>query len=147
MKDFSILLVDDEIEILENLKYDILNDLGRSILYSLNEKVEIILDTSTSCFDALRRAKISHYNCIVVDINIPNMNGIELVNNMKVVGSFDSVIFLTGYEDLLKFDQKIKSVEALDVVHKPYVKDDLIYLLFEAYCESSKYVEQGKKIA
>lgn len=64
-------------------------------------------------------------DCVVTDINMPLMSGIELLEKMRSERNNTSVIVVTGNYD----DQTIKRCRELgvkDLIYKPYLIKDLI---------------------
>lgn len=63
--------------------------------------------------------------CIVSDIRMPGMNGIELVRKLKSQGSMCPVILITGHGDVALAVEAMKA-GAVDFIEKPF--DDEILL-------------------
>jgi len=60
-----------------------------STLEELDEPVKIT--EAASGFEALRRLPRDHYDLIVTDINMPDINGLELVSFAKQDGSYRDI--------------------------------------------------------
>ncbi len=63
--------------------------------------------------------------CIVSDIRMPGMNGIELVRKLKSEGSACPVILITGHGDVVLAVEAMKA-GAVDFIEKPF--DDAVLL-------------------
>lgn len=135
MKHFTILLVDDEEEIIENIRHD-LRDLSRHLSVAQETPVRVFIEYAFTAKDALEKMQSSHYDCLLTDINMPGMNGIDFVSKVRSQGFKHPVIFLTAHGDQDKLDKTLKPFHALDFINKPYVKEDLLYLFNEAYYEA-----------
>ena len=79
----TILVVDDEIEI-------------REIICSLLESAGHNVITAKDGADALEVVKMGGINCIVSDIRMPRMDGIEFVTKLRMVNARVPVIFCTA---------------------------------------------------
>ncbi len=79
-----ILLIDDEKAVLETAKI------------FLEREQELKVDTSLSAQDALDRVKRDRFDVIVSDYQMPGMNGIELLKNLKSSGDTTPFILFTG---------------------------------------------------
>lgn len=86
----NILIVDDDIEMAETLS-DILTDLGHH--------VEIANDG----FKAIQKVKDQSFDVILMDIQMPGINGVETYKEIKRIQPKAGVIMMTAYavEDLV----------------------------------------------
>lgn len=98
-----ILIVDDEAELREIL-VEQLSDLTVQV-GGIRYPIEI--ETATDGREALEKFKNTNFDTILTDINMPAMNGLELVGALRGAGSDTPSIFLTGFCD------KPKAVEAI----------------------------------
>lgn len=73
------------------------------------------------------RIKSGGISCVVCDVNMPNMNGIEMVADVKADARFESlpIIMLTteGAKELI---QKAKAAGACGWIVKPFKADMLV---------------------
>ncbi len=106
-----ILLVDDEEDIRDVLDIS-LSDLGYHVLTAANGE------------DALSIFRKENPPVVLSDIKMPGMDGIELLQKIKLENSDTEVIMITGHGDM---DLAIKSLkyEATDFVTKP-INDDVL---------------------
>jgi len=109
--DRTILLVDDEEGIRKVLSI-LLADMGYQVL------------TATTGAEALRTFEKLRPPIVLTDIKMPEMDGIELLRNLKKISPDTEVIMITGHGDM---DLAIKSVkyEATDFVTKP-INDEIL---------------------
>lgn len=63
--------------------------------------------------------------CLVLDINMPGLNGLELQETLAAVQSFIPIIFVTGYGDIPSSVRAMKA-GAVDFLEKPYDETTLL---------------------
>jgi two-component system response regulator FixJ len=73
----------------------------------------------------LAESPIDALSCVVSDIRMPGMNGIELVHELKSKGSTSPVILITGHGDVALAVEAMKA-GAADFIEKPF--DDTVLL-------------------
>ena len=64
-------------------------------------------------------------SCIILDVRMPNLDGLALQKRLSELGSTLPVIFLSGYLDIPVTVQAIKA-GAHDFLTKPVASDDLL---------------------
>jgi signal transduction histidine kinase len=87
----SVLVVDDEYGPRE------------SIAFSL--ATEFAVETADRAKDALGKLRARHYAAVVLDIRMPEMDGIKALEELRKIDPHVSVIMLTGYGTLLTAQQ------------------------------------------
>ncbi len=107
---FKILIVDDEIEII--------NTLTRYL--ELDEHYEI--DSVTDPAKALEKVNRDKVHIVLTDIMMPGMNGIELLEKIRIIDGLSQVIMMTAFSTI---DRVVECLEngANDYILKPF--DDL----------------------
>lgn len=105
----NILVVEDE-ENISKLIEDTLN-LG-------NYKVE----TSFDGLDALNKINSNHYDLIILDIMLPNLNGFEIIEKMEKTNI--PIIFLSALNDINTVVRGLKS--GIDYMTKPFEPLELL---------------------
>lgn len=125
----KILIVDDEVEILNSLKI-------------FMEFHGFEAEVAQSAKEALRLLETQKFTIALLDINMPEMNGIELLQEIKQMDFSVQVIMITAYTS---FDKTLKSLQygAIDYVLKPI--EDMNALL-ELIQESSRRVKRWRKV-
>ena len=105
-KSKSILLVDDEPDIV-NLFTDLLN----------NEDYDVI--SFTNPLKALEDYKENYdqYGMVISDIRMPEMNGFDLVKNVKKINTNISIILMSAYENI-DYSQ-LDNITINEVIQKP----------------------------
>ncbi len=114
----SILVVDDDTDVL-NFTSLLLEKYGYSV---------IPCGSSMDAMDAVRDKKI---DAVLTDIVMPEMSGIELLENVHTTDPDIPVILMTGYADMDKALEAIKK-GAFDFITKPYKADYLVHSIGKA---------------
>ncbi len=107
----SILIVDDEKNYLVVLK-ELLSE----------ENYEVI--TAENALQALEIFKESDLDLVLTDMKMPNIDGIELLENIRSVNSEIPVIIMTAYATVEKAVKAMKK-GAFDYVTKPFQNEEL----------------------
>lgn len=112
MADLRLLLVDDEVEFLEPMKARI-------------ERRGIDCLTATSGVEALAMLAASPIDCAVVDVRMPEMDGLELLRRIRRLDRAVPVILLTGHASV---ELGVKGMElgAFEYLLKPIELDELL---------------------
>ena len=69
--------------------------------------------------------------CLVLDIRMPRMSGLELQQKLKEQGSVIPIIFITGHGDVPMAVEAMRN-GALDFIRKPFREQDLLDRINEA---------------
>ncbi len=101
----KILLVDDEKDYIEALGERMKNR-GMNV------------STTTSAKDALKRVEEEPYDAIILDLQMPGMDGIEALKAIKKKNPDMQVILLTGHATVEKGIEAMK-LGAMDLIEKP----------------------------
>lgn len=83
---------------------------------------------------------------VISDINMPFLNGLEMVKQLKDKAPDTRFIFLTGYEEFT-YAQQALQLKAFDYLLKPVDSSHLLQKVKEAVDEWEKIAEKEKKIS
>ncbi len=90
---------------------------------------------SVECFDGgaafLERDLSDVGGCVLVDVRMPVMNGLELQQRLSANGTTLPLIFVTGHGDL-KMGVAAMKLGAFDFIAKPFHEQDMIDLVHAA---------------
>jgi len=119
----NVLIVDDETELRKSLESD-LGEIGFKTFSAENGR------------EALEIVKRNNIDIILSDLNMPEMSGVELLKNLRVIGFYRPFIVLSGYGSR---DEAISLLRdgAYTFLAKPVSFDDLKSSLLDA----SRYAE------
>jgi len=98
-------------------------------------------DYSVEMFTGAREflARVSHPgpSCVILDLNMPGLNGLELQQALAERGHGEQVIFITGGASVPTCLQAMKA-GAVDYLSKPFRDEDLLCALKQALTRSSE---------
>ncbi|HUY01434.1 MAG TPA: response regulator [Candidatus Deferrimicrobium sp.] len=114
-KDTKILVVDDDSGMCETLA-DILNEIG----YSTN--------IANNGYQAIEMTKNDNFNIVLMDIKMPNIDGVETFKQMKLIRPSMKVIMMTAYTKDSLVEKAFKE-GAYEVFDKPLDMDKLVNLI------------------
>lgn len=102
----KILIIEDEVDLRETIEESLL-------------KEKYIVETAGDYISANEKVSIYDYDCILLDIMLPNGNGLELLEELKQLGKSENVIIISAKNSL---DDKIKGLAlgADDYLTKPF---------------------------
>jgi len=107
-----VFVVDDEVRVLEAIE-ETLGTLGVQVACFVHP---------AKCLERLRSDKC---DLLIADLRMPEMDGIELLGNVKHHSPWVPVLIVTGYGDIPSAVQAIKA-GAVDFIEKPLHKDHLL---------------------
>ncbi len=102
------------------------------LLRSAGYKSEIFESAS----DFLTRAPHSGLSCVVVDVQMPGLTGIELQKDLIQRHREEQLVFITGHGDIPMCAQAMKA-GAVDFLRKPFRADDLLECVHSALVRSA----------
>lgn len=108
----SILIIDDELQICESIKM-ILEYEGYSVGYSTGAK------------DGIDKISSGDFSALLLDIQMPEMTGFEVINKVKEIKPMLPVIIISAHASL---ENAIKATRlgAFDFIEKPIDRDKLL---------------------
>ncbi|GAA5025127.1 DNA-binding response regulator [Marivirga lumbricoides] len=102
----KILVIEDEPQLLSNIKESL-------------EKEKFLVETASDYHSALDKILIYEYDCILLDIMLPNGSGLNILAELKKEDKSENVIIISAKDSL---DDKLKGLElgADDYLTKPF---------------------------
>ena len=101
------------------------DDAVRESLHMLMQSEEIPAQTYASAEDFLDQHAQSKLGCLLLDVRMPGMSGLQLLDLLKKQDVTIPVIFITGHGDVGMAVQAMKS-GALDFIEKPFDSERLL---------------------
>ncbi|QNU66132.1 response regulator [Ruminiclostridium herbifermentans] len=114
---YKVLIVDDEEGIVAALK----NNLALE---------GYMIDNALNAEDAYLKIKKDKYHIVLADIEMPEMDGIELLKQIKSYDALTQVIMMTGSSTM---DKILRSLEfgANDYILKPFISVDYVIQIID----------------
>ena len=114
----TVFVVDDD---------EAVRDAIRLLLLSVDHQVEVF----ESPMEFLQRAPAIESGCLVLDVRMPVMSGLDLQQRLKQLGVPIPIIFITGHGDVPMAVQAMQA-RAFDFLQKPFRDQDLLDRIGEA---------------
>ena len=116
--DALIAIVDDDLSAREGLQ---------RLVRSVGWKAE----TFASAQEFLAHARIEPPSCVVLDLQLPGLSGLDLQKRMAEAGLETPIVFLTGHGNIPASVQAMKA-GAIEFLTKPFDEQDLLRAIQEA---------------
>jgi FixJ family two-component response regulator len=117
---------------------------------SVRESLELLIQSSgwrpetfVSAQDFLARPRASVPSCLVLDVSLPDLNGLDLQRRVAVERSDMPVIFITGHGDVPTSVQAMKA-GAIEFLMKPFRDDVLLGAIRHGLERSQRAVEHDQ---
>jgi FixJ family two-component response regulator len=107
-----VFVVDDDISVRESLE-------------ALLRKAGLGVETFVSAQDFLARPPVFVPNCLVLDVALPGLNGLDLQKRVAIERPGMPIIFVTGHGDIPMTVQAMKA-GAVEFLTKPFKGDVLL---------------------
>jgi FixJ family two-component response regulator len=109
---------------------------ARSAIESLLQSVGLRVESFASAADFLdseivQNGKAGGPNCLVLDVRLPGMSGIELQRTLTLAGVNIPIIFITGHGDIPMSVEAMKA-GALEFLTKPFRGQELLDAIHNA---------------
>ncbi len=129
MESYKVLLVDDEEEF-------------TNVLAERMETRGMKVDSVLTGPSAIERVKDTFYDAVILDMAMPEMDGIETMKHLLKINPDVQIIFLTGKATLQKAIEAVK-LGAYDFMEKPVKFESLLEKVDEA--KTKKMELKGKR--
>lgn len=99
---------------------------NRAITYSLRNHLskEYVVETASKAQSGLQKAATTNYAAIVLDLGLPDMNGLEVCRTIRESGNMTPILVLTGVDTV---DSRVALLRsgADDYLTKPFDSEEL----------------------
>ena len=113
LTDKKILMVDD-------------SESGIKIVEKLLKGSHIKLDTSNNGKECLTKIKSNKYDLILLDEELTQISGSELLQKIKEIRNFDTPVILLTKDNNYEYNEEYLKIGFIDYVLKPLKKEDLL---------------------
>ena len=124
----QVFIVDDDQGVRESIKI-------------LMRSIGVGSETFPSADDFLKAHSPDMSGCIVLDVRMPGMSGLELQEQLASLGSTLPIIFVSAHGDVPMAVEAVKA-GALDFVQKPFRDQALIDKIQDAFAENARVREK-----
>ena len=107
------------------------DDVVREAMKSLMRSLGYNASTFGSADEFLKSEQVSKTSCLITDLHMPGLSGLDLQNRLIATGHRFPIIFITGYPDEEVRAQAMKA-GAIAFLSKPFNADHLISYLDKA---------------
>jgi FixJ family two-component response regulator len=104
----------------------------RDGLCNLLESVGLRSDLFTSAEDFLLRWKPERPGCMMLDVRLPGITGVELQERMQQSGIAVPIIFMTAHGDI-PMVRKVMKAGAVEFLTKPFQKEEMLHAVEQAF--------------
>jgi FixJ family two-component response regulator len=109
----------------------------RTAVGRLLESEDYYVEIFTGAQEFLARVPHTGAACVILDLNMPELNGLELQDALAKMGRTEQVIFITGGASVPTCLQAMKA-GAVDYLQKPFRDEDLLDCVERALQRSSE---------
>ena len=119
---------------------------------SVRESLELLIqvsgwraETFASAREFLARPRASVPSCVILDLALPDVSGLDLQQRVAADRSEMPIIFITGYGDISQSVRAMKA-GALEFLTKPFREDVLVSAIRQALERSRRTLEHHAKM-
>jgi DNA-binding response OmpR family regulator len=128
----SILLLEDDLKLSNEIQL---------FLNNQSFDCEVVLNGQ----DCLDKIKLKSFDLMILDINVPIINGIDVCKNIRKMGIKSPVMMLTAFSDI---DNKVNALEsgADDYLAKPFHFEELLARVKALIRRAKQNIDEFEKI-
>jgi FixJ family two-component response regulator len=101
-------------------------------------------ETFASAEDYLAREIFEGPICLVLDVRMPGLNGLDLQEALESRGACEQIVFITGHNDVPTCTQAMKN-GAVDFLMKPFDGGELIEAVKRALRRGAEYLRKRRE--
>jgi CheY-like chemotaxis protein/class 3 adenylate cyclase len=125
---YNILAVDDEPDILLTFK---------TFLSSARHEYNVDSFTSSQkALDRFSQVERSYYNLVIMDVRMPDLNGLELYCRLKSINPAVKVLFVSALGVAEEISSILPQIRSYDVIQKPVDKENFLCKVKSILCEN-----------
>lgn len=114
----------------------------REALDSLIRSIGLRVETFASAQDFLRHQRPDAAACLVLDVRLPGLSGLDLQRDLAIAGERMPIIFISGHGDIPMTVRAMKA-GAAEFLPKPFRQQDLLDAIWQAL-ERDQAARQGR---
>ncbi len=117
-KELTLLYVEDN-EQLKNVKLELFNEIFKKVVYAKNG------------YEGLMKYQNESFDLVITDINMPVMDGLEMVEKIQKVSPTQAVIVLSAYAEI-EYLTKLSKLNIFCFLTKPVDMKKLLQKIYES---------------
>ena len=117
----------------------------RDAIKDLLESVGMRVQTFISTNEFLSRTPVDAPSCLILDVRLPGMSGLEFQRHLNASGADLPIIFITGHGDIPITVQAMKA-GAVDFLTKPFRDQELLDAIHKAIDRDQQRREQNAEV-
>jgi FixJ family two-component response regulator len=118
----------------------------REALSSLIRSVDLNVETFSSAKEFLRHERPETPACLVLDVRLPGLSGLDLQNELTTANKTIPIIFITGHGDIPMSVRAMKA-GAIEFLTKPFRDQDLLDAIQQAISRDREALQQRSETA
>jgi FixJ family two-component response regulator len=122
------------------------DDLVRAAIQGMLKSVGLRSETFSTAQEFLRSQRPDAPSCLVLDVRLPGVNGLDFQRQLLEAGIRIPVIFITGHGDIPMTVKAMKS-GAIEFLTKPFRDQDLLDAINQALERDRKMRQQQSELA
>src|SRR2546430_5308256 len=122
------------------------DDLVRASIQGMLKSVGLRSETFGTPQEFLRNKRPDGPSCLVLDVRLPGVNGLDFQRELANAGVHIPIIFITGYGDIPMTVKAMKS-GAVEFLTKPFRDQDLLDAIHQALDRDRRTLEQQSELA
>ena len=122
------------------------DELVRAAIQGMLKSVGLRAETFESAQDFLRSKRPDGPSCLVLDVRLPGINGLDFQRELTEVGVRIPIIFITGHGDIPMSVKAMKS-GAIEFLTKPFRDQDLLDAIHQALDRDQVMRRQQSELA
>ncbi|RUZ15915.1 response regulator, partial [Mesorhizobium sp. M7A.F.Ca.CA.001.09.1.1] len=127
-----VFIVDDDVSVRESLE-------------ALINLTGLRVETFASAEEFLMRPRVSVPNCLLLDVSLPDLNGLDLQKQITADRADMPIIFITGYGDVPMTVRAMKA-GAAEFLTKPVSDDVLLDAISQAIERSRETIDRDAEL-
>ena len=126
-KDLNVLYVEDDIAMLSS---------SRDIFESYFSRVDTAMDglVGLAEYRAYKKDTSQFYDLVITDMHMPNMNGLEMIQNIKKINKGQNIIVISAHDDSSELIMLIREGVS-NFITKPINSDQLLQTFYKSSYE------------
>lgn len=119
-KELTLLYVEDN-EQLKNVKLEMFNEIFKRVVYAENG------------YEGLMKYQNESFDLVITDINMPVMDGLEMVEKIQKIDASQVVIVLSAYAEI-EYLTKLSKLNIFCFLTKPVDMKKLLQKIYDGTC-------------